>query len=51
MCLWHAATGKEIRRLSGHTGDVTALAFSSDGKLLASGSADTTVLIWNVSGK
>jgi polar amino acid transport system permease protein len=32
----------------GHTQEVTALAFSPDNQLLASGSADTTVLFWNV---
>jgi polar amino acid transport system permease protein len=31
-----------------HTKAVTALAFSPDGALLASGSADTTVLFWNI---
>jgi polar amino acid transport system permease protein len=32
----------------GHIQEVTALAFSPDNQLLASGSADTTVLFWNV---
>ena len=33
--------------LRGHTGSVNALAFSHDGKLLASGSADDTLRLWN----
>ena len=46
--LWDLAAGKELTRLAGHEGDVTAVAFGPDGKTLATGSADTTVLIWNV---
>jgi WD40 repeat protein len=44
------ATGKIVGQLKGHTnGWVTALAFSSDSKILASGGQDTTVLLWDVS--
>jgi WD40 repeat protein len=34
--------------LRGHTANVAAVAFSRDGKLLASGSADGVVLIWDL---
>jgi WD40 repeat protein len=41
---------KEVRELTGHRGRVCSLSFSPDGKWLASGSADTTVLVWDVAG-
>jgi RNA polymerase sigma factor (sigma-70 family) len=46
--LWDLLTGKEIRAFEGHRSWVTSLAFSPDGKALASGSDDTTALVWDV---
>ncbi len=35
--------------LEGHTGFVLGLAFSPDGKILASGDAEKMIILWNVS--
>ena len=37
ITLWSVATEKPIQAFSGHTGEINSLAFSSDGRLLASG--------------
>jgi RNA polymerase sigma factor (sigma-70 family) len=46
--LWEVATGKLRARVGGHLGGVHAADFSPDGRLLATGSQDTTVLVWDV---
>jgi WD40 repeat protein len=45
--VFDAATQKELIRVASHTGDVTALAFSPDGKLLVSGSDDRSVRLFD----
>jgi WD40 repeat protein len=46
--LWDATTGQELLTLAGHTDWVMGLAFSPDGKRLASTSLDGTVRIWSL---
>jgi WD40 repeat protein len=46
---WSLAQEPKLQAtLHGHTGEVWAVAFSADGKTLASGSTDSTVKLWEV---
>ncbi len=44
--LWDSQTGKEMATLVGHTDRVFSIAFSPDGKLLATASFDRTIKLW-----
>ena len=46
--IYDAQTYQEIALLTGHTNSVWRLAFSPDGKTLASGSLDGTIRLWDV---
>jgi WD40 repeat protein/uncharacterized caspase-like protein len=45
--LWDVASGREIGAIKGHGRAVSKVAFSRDGKLLASGGTDSTIKIWD----
>jgi WD40 repeat protein len=48
VLLWDVASRKLLRKpLTRHTDTVLTLAFSPDGKILATGSRDRTVNLWN----
>jgi WD40 repeat protein len=46
--LWSYPEGKLLQEYNGHSGDIVGLIFSSDGKVLYSGSWDGTAYLWEL---
>jgi WD40 repeat protein len=46
--LWDATTGAAVARLNGHITAPNSVAFHPSGSLLATGSPDTSVLLWQL---
>ena len=46
--VWDVATGELQRTFTGHAHEIWSVRFSADGQTLASGSADGTVLLWDM---
>ncbi|MCY4401880.1 MAG: hypothetical protein OXD54_04815 [Candidatus Poribacteria bacterium] len=49
--MWDVGTDKPKHILKGHKGGVNSVVFNPDGQTLASGSADNTIRLWDVTGK
>ncbi|GAB4160311.1 MAG: hypothetical protein Tsb009_37660 [Planctomycetaceae bacterium] len=48
IVVWEVATGEKVYELTQHSGRILTIAFSPDGKFLATGSLDRTVRIWEL---
>lgn len=48
ITVWDAQTGRALQTLAAHAKAVDSIAFSPDGKLLASGSSDGSIKLWTV---
>jgi WD40 repeat protein len=46
--IWDLDSGQEVQRLTGHTGSIATLDCHADGRLLVSGSFDTTARVWRL---
>jgi WD40 repeat protein len=51
IVVWELASGQIREEFVGHTGIISCLTFAPDSRTLASGSSDTTVLLWDTSGQ
>ena len=49
--LWDPASGRCIATLSGHEDRVWALAFSPNGRCLATGGVDTSIRLWDIASE
>ena len=45
--IWDATTGAKLMTLRGHTGPISSVAFSRNGKYIVSGGMDNTIKVWD----
>jgi WD40 repeat protein len=51
VVLWDAGLGSRVSRFAAHSSEVQAVAFSPDSRLLASGSLDGSIILWDVNAR
>jgi RNA polymerase sigma factor (sigma-70 family) len=49
--VWEASTGRLIRRFEGHHSCIGSVTFAPDGLAVASGAGDSTILLWDITGR
>jgi RNA polymerase sigma factor (sigma-70 family) len=49
--VWEVNTGLEVRTFRGHIGPVMSIAFAPDGRTIASGGGDSSILRWDFTGR
>ncbi|KAF5349804.1 hypothetical protein D9758_010207 [Tetrapyrgos nigripes] len=47
LCVWDAASGEQLKELTGHSGSVWSVAFSPKGDQILSGGEDSSVCVWD----
>ncbi len=47
--VWDLSSGRELKTFLGHTGEVSAANFSSNGRYIVTGSSDKTAKVWEIS--
>ncbi|KAK3264528.1 hypothetical protein CYMTET_26739, partial [Cymbomonas tetramitiformis] len=48
VLLWNPSSGSAVARLVGHSNKVKCVCFSSDGRWLATGSDDRSIIVWDM---
>jgi WD40 repeat protein/beta-lactamase regulating signal transducer with metallopeptidase domain len=47
---WEVVSGRQLGQFQGHEGRIETVAFAPNGRALASGASDTTILVWDTTG-